>query len=57
MKMKEQNQQQDDVQVQEIYAALASYQAAHPNAQIDVRRRHEVSIHIRVIDVVIHIIN
>jgi len=50
MKMKEQNQQEDDVQVQEIYAALAPYQAAHPSAQIDVRRRHEVSIHIRVID-------
>lgn len=40
----------EDVQVQEIYDVLAPYQAAHTNAQIDVRRRHEVSIHIRVID-------
>ena len=39
-----------DPQVQDIYAVLAPYQAAHVNAQIDVRRRHEVSIHIRVID-------
>lgn len=49
MNMTEQNQHLDR-QVQEIYAVLAPYQAAHANAQIDVRRRHEVSIHIRVID-------
>lgn len=40
----------EDVQVQEIYNVLAPYQAAHADAQIDVRRRHEVAIHIRVID-------
>jgi hypothetical protein len=40
----------EDTQVQEIYDVLAPYQAEHVNAQIDVRRRHEVSIHIRVID-------
>ncbi|MCE7981660.1 MAG: hypothetical protein DYG89_10740 [Caldilinea sp. CFX5] len=40
-----QEQKSEDVQVQEIYNALAPYQAAHVNAQIDVRRRHEVSIH------------
>lgn len=40
----------EDTQVQEIYDVLAPYQAEHTNAQIDVRRRHEVSIHIRVID-------
>lgn len=50
MNMKEQNQNRNDLQVQEIYSALAPYKAAHPNAQLDVRRRHEVSIHIRVID-------
>jgi len=49
MSMKEEKQPQD-AQVQEIYDVLAPYQAAHANAQIDVRRRHEVSIHIRVID-------
>lgn len=49
MTMTKQNQHLDR-QVQEIYAVLAPYQAAHANAQIDVRRRHEVSIHIRVID-------
>ena len=45
-----QAQKIEDLQVQEIYNVLAPYQADHANAQIDVRRRHEVSIHIRVID-------
>jgi hypothetical protein len=49
MNVKEQKQLHD-TQVQEIYDILAPYQAAHTNAQIDVRRRHEVSIHIRIID-------
>ena len=49
MNMTEQTQHLDR-QVQEIYAVLAPYQTAHASAQIDVRRRHEVAIHIRVID-------
>lgn len=39
-----------DIEVQQIYAVLAAYKTTHPNAKIDVRRRHEVSIHIRIID-------
>lgn len=45
-----QNEQLLDPQVQAIYDALSVYKGLHPDAKIDVRRRHEVSIHIRVID-------
>jgi stress-induced morphogen len=40
----------NDVDVQQIQDVLAEYQRNHKEAQIDVRRRHEVSIRIRVID-------
>lgn len=39
-----------DEQVEQILAALSRYQDAHPNAQMDVRRRNPVSIRIRIID-------
>ena len=39
-----------DVEVQQILDVLAKYRRTHKKAQIDVRRRHEVSIRIRIID-------
>jgi hypothetical protein len=39
-----------DAEVQQILDVLAEYQHIHKKAEIDVRRRHEVSIHIRIID-------
>lgn len=39
-----------DVEVQQILDVLAKYGRTHKKAQIDVRRRHEVSIRIRIID-------
>jgi stress-induced morphogen len=39
-----------DVGVQQLNTILAEYQHKHKKAEIDVRRRHEVSIHIRIID-------
>jgi len=39
-----------DAEVQQIQEVLAEYHRTHKKAQIDVRRRHEVSIHIRIID-------
>jgi stress-induced morphogen len=40
----------NDQAVQKILDVLAEYRCTHEEAQIDVRRRHEVSIHIRIID-------
>lgn len=39
-----------DPQLRAVYDVLTPYQVAHPNAQIDVRRRHSVWIRVRVID-------
>ena len=39
-----------DAEVQQILDVLAEYQRTHKDAQIDVRRRHKFSIHIRIID-------
>jgi stress-induced morphogen len=42
--------QKKDVAVEQIQDVLAAYGQIHKNAVIDVRRRHEVSIHIRILD-------
>ena len=39
-----------DPQLRAVVTMLFSYQVAHPNAQIDVRRRHGVLIRVRIID-------
>jgi hypothetical protein len=39
-----------DAEVQQILDVLAEYQRTHKKAAIDVHRRHEVSIHMRIID-------
>jgi len=39
-----------DAQVQQILDVLAEYKQAHPNAQIEVHRKHDVSLRIRMID-------
>jgi hypothetical protein len=39
-----------DPQVQQVLGVLAEYECAHPNAQIEVRRQSQFSIHIRIID-------
>lgn len=40
----------NDCEVEEIERALSAYQKKHTDAKIDIQRRHEVSIHIRIID-------
>lgn len=39
-----------DAEVEEIEKSLSNYKQNHPLARIDIQRRHEVSIHIRIID-------
>ena len=47
---KSQKSEKPDAEVQQILSVLAEYQRTHSKAEIDVRRRHEVSIHVRIID-------
>jgi hypothetical protein len=49
MSMMSQNGQVDP-QLRAVFAALSPYQAAHPAAQIDIRRRHGVFLAIRIVD-------
>lgn len=44
------NGQNGDAEIQAVRDALRAYQAAHPDAKIDVQRQNNVSIRVRVID-------